>query len=287
MVALTCAKELILPTESDFDAKPFLRWAGGKTWFKKECYKFFPESFNNYHEPFLGGGSIFFSLKSKKRAFLSDLNSGLINSYLQLKKNPLEVMEFLTGYENTKETFYKIRNMRPICSIEAAAQFIYLNRTCFNGIYRENLNGKFNVPYGNKTYKELFDFDNLIDVSECLQNATLEAQDFWRALENIKEGDFVFLDPPYTVAHENNGFVKYNQKIFSWDDQLRLADFVLEIKKRGAYYVLTNAAHESIQTVFSRVGMIYSISRHCGVGGKQSTRKKINEYIITNIEQKT
>lgn len=272
--------------ETRINAKPFLRWAGGKSWLIKELESFLPPSFNNYHEPFVGGGSVFIHLKStgriKNKAYLSDKNEDLINAYQAVKQDASLLIEFLRKYKNTKEFYYSIREKKFENEIEKAAQFIFLNRTSFNGIYRVNLNGKYNVPYGFKMYKQLFDFENLKNISKLLQNVHLECGDFEEYFVQIKENDLVFLDPPYTVAHENNGFIKYNQKIFAWEDQERLERFIQKIKDKNAYFILTNAVHKNIENLFKKIGTKNEVKRYSVVGGKGAKRKEISEYLFTN-----
>jgi len=268
--------------------KPFLRWAGGKKWLIKNINQFLPQEFNNYHEPFLGGASIFIYLKSNKliegRSYLSDYNRELINSYKQIRDNSSELIKKLKLLKNTKEDYYKIRSQSPYLPINQAARFIYLNRTSFNGLYRVNRKGEYNVPYGHKKTKDLFGFENVCNVSNILNdNVDIEHEDFYSSINRIEEKDLVFLDPPYTVAHENNGFVQYNQKIFQWEDQERLLELLNEINTKGAYYILTNAAHISIENLFSRTGKKHKIQRHSTIGGKGATRDRVNEFIFTNI----
>lgn len=278
--------KLIENIESTRNVKPFLRWAGGKTWLIKELVSFLPPSFNNYHEPFVGGGSVFIHLKSagriKKKAYLSDKNEDLINAYQAIKENPNLLIEFLKKYKNTKEFYYRIREQKFNNNIEKAAQFIFLNKTSFNGIYRVNLKGKYNVPYGFKKYAQLFDFENINNISRLLQNVELKSGDFEDYFAQIKKNDLVFLDPPYTVAHENNGFIKYNQKIFAWEDQERLERFIQKIKDKNAYFILTNAAHENIENLFANIGARNDVKRYSVIGGKGAKRKEISEYLFTN-----
>jgi len=268
--------------------KPFLRWAGGKRWLTKSINDFLPKDFNNYHEPFLGGASIFLYLKSnniiKRKAFLSDFNTELINAYKQIKQNPDIVIKGLIKLKNTKEDYYKIRKSKPRTLVNQAIRFIYLNKTSFNGLYRVNLKGEYNVPYGFKETKDLFEFSNILKVSTLLnQDVNICSDDFFSVIENVKTNDLVFLDPPYTVAHENNGFIKYNQKIFLWDDQERLADLLKQIIEKKAYFILTNAAHESVEKLFSNLGVRHKVQRSSNIGGKGASRQKVNEYVFTNI----
>jgi len=264
--------------------KPFLRWAGGKNWLVKDIRKFLPKTgINKYIEPFLGGGSIFFHL-APKQAILSDLNQELIQAYETLKSDVAAVILELRKYQNTKEFYYLIRDKNPTNEIDKAARFIYLNQTSFNGIYRVNLKGKYNVPYGYRK-KEFLQPENLIQASKILQNAELYSRDFESCISDIEENDFVFLDPPYTVTHNNNGFIKYNAKLFDIQEQNRLAAFIDEIHNKKAFYVLTNAAHHEVRKIFTRPNnnKIVEASRASLVGGKKAKRGKFAEFIITNV----
>jgi len=274
--------------EPSWDAgldKPILRWAGGKSWLVKQLDRFLPKTFNNYHEPFLGGGSIFFSLRLGNESFLSDVNSDLINAHSQIRDDPDGVLHVLGGFRNTVDDYYRIREMVFSSLIEKAAQFIFLNRTCFNGLYRVNREGRFNVPYGFKDYKLLFDPDKFRRLSGLLRHATLWCGDFEDSLSNVREGDLVFLDPPYTVSHTKNGFVKYNEKLFSWGDQKRLASFIEKVRSRGASYILTNARHESIRTLFGQKDTPTSVCRTNVIGGRGAVRGPIEEYVFTNVNR--
>lgn len=279
-----------IATLPEVKVKPFLRWAGGKSWFIKKIDDFLPDSINNYFEPFLGGASIFIHLKSNNLihgdSFLSDSNSSLVNSYNILSKDPKALLKKLKAFENTKGCYYEIRDTKYKNKIDKAAQFIYLNRTSFNGIYRENLKGEYNVPYGNKTYKELFDEENLIQVSKLLQDAKVSTFDFMDIKPLIKKGDFIFLDPPYTVAHQHNGFVKYNQKIFSWEDQIKLKEFVEYLISIEVNFVLTNASHNSIDELYKGIGKHIYLKRPSVIGGKNAKREMYEEIIISNIWKK-
>lgn len=266
--------------------KPFLRWAGGKTWLLKDIHTYLPTKFNNYYEPFIGGGSVYIHLKSiqkiQNKAFLSDQNCDLINAYNVIKNEPKYLIELLKEFKNEKDFYYYIREQKFTNNNQKAAQFIFLNRTSFNGIYRVNLKGVYNVPFGFKAYKTLFDFDNLMKLSQMFQNTCFNACDFENILEDVKKNDLVFLDPPYTVAHENNGFIKYNQKIFAWEDQVRLADFIEKLKSKQVFFIMTNAAHYNIDNLFQDIGRKQKLKRFSVVGGKGAKREEINEYIFTN-----
>lgn len=264
-------------------AKPFLRWAGGKKWLLKDLKQFLPtKGFNNFHEPFLGGGAVYFFLNPNKTSHLSDLNSDLIDTYNSVKYEVEDVINELKQFKNTKSEYYKVRSQNFKKSSKRAARFIYLNQTSFNGIYRVNLNGEYNVPYGNRI-KHQIDYSNIILASSSLKKCKIEAQDFSTIIDNVRAKDLVFLDPPYTVAHNNNGFIQYNQKIFSLDDQFRLAKTINQIKEIGAYYILTNAAHKQIIKIFkNKEDKIIEIERASLIGGKNAIRGNYSELIITN-----
>lgn len=250
----------------------------------KSLHSYMPnQGFNNYVEPFLGGGAIFFHL-SPETSILSDLNPELIDTYSALKEDVNAIIEELHKYKNTEEFYYKIRSKKPRTDIKKASRFIYLNQTSFNGIFRVNLKGEYNVPYGHRT-KEFLQPENLIEASIALQNAQLLTRDFDESIDDIEEGDLVFLDPPYTVTHNNNGFIKYNAKLFNLDSQHRLSEYLDLITEAGAYYVLTNAAHFEIKNIFNKPGQnrIFETSRASLIGGKKAKRGKYNELIITNI----
>ena len=265
--------------------KPFLRWAGGKSWLIKHLnFIIGNQKFNNYFEPFLGGGAIFFYLSPPKIAYLSDLNSELIDTYIAIKESPEEVISYLKIYQNTAQDYYRIRQQHPTARAEIAARFIYLNQTSFNGLYRVNMKGEYNVPYGNRT-KNFLEPEKLTAAANKLQNAVLKAGDFELIKDKISVGDLVFLDPPYTVSHNHNGFIKYNQKLFSLDDQYRLRRLIDYIKEKGAYYILTNAAHQTIFEIFHQESdNYYELSRASLIGGEKAARQNITEYIFTNIQ---
>lgn len=263
--------------------KPFLRWAGGKSWLLKELHDFLPpDGYNKYIEPFLGGGSVFFHLQPEA-AYLSDLNSELTDTYGTLKEFVEEIIEELGNYQNTEDFYYKIRQQKFDTDIKRAARFIYLNQTSFNGIYRENLQGNYNVPFGYRT-KKFLEPEILRLSSSALQSAEIISRDFQDSLPNIHKGDLVFIDPPYTVTHNNNGFIKYNAKLFDLQAQYRLSEFIDSIKQKGAYYILTNAAHKEIRKIFEKEGdRMICVSRASLIGGKKAKRGKYAEYVFTNV----
>lgn len=270
--------------QSDTQLIPFLKWAGGKRWFVQKHSDYLPSSFNRYIEPFLGGGSVFFHLKPK-RAILGDLNKDLVMAYTAIKEDHKSLTAALKKHkrQHSDEYYYKVRARNPTSNIERAARFIYLNRTCFNGIYRVNLKGKFNVPRGSKD-TVILDSDDFSALSSQLESAQILNSDFEILIETAKTGDLVFADPPYTVRHNLNGFVKYNEKLFSWEDQIRLADALYRAKERGVKIVSTNANHESIRELYiEREFSIQSMSRYSSISAKSSSRNQFEELLVQSI----
>jgi len=267
--------------------KPLLRWAGGKRWLLKSIEKFLPNQINSYYEPFSGGLSVLIYLLDNElinnRAIAYDTNENLINFYNSIKDEPHRVIQELKKYRNTEQEYYIERATNRRTTHTRAAKFLYLNRTSFNGIYRENLKGEYNVPYGHKNYTTLFEYEALMNFSSLISNTTFNHADFSSVEDQAERNDLVFFDPPYTVAHENNGFVKYNQKIFSWEDQIRLKELIQTLNRRGVKYILTNAKHTSIEELYNGIGSIHNLSRSSLVGGKGAIRSKYNEIIITNV----
>ncbi len=192
------------------------------------------------------------------------------------------VINELSKLKNTKEDYLKIRKQKFTNDYKRAAKFIYLNHTSFNGIYRVNSDGEYNVPYGYRNNLK-FDYENLRLVSNLLKKSRIKHGDFSETLRNVKAGDLVFVDPPYTVTHNHNGFVKYNQKIFSIEDQYRLANTVNTIKEIGAYYILTNAAHHKVREIFNNNDSVIEVKRASLIGGKNAARGQYEELIITNV----
>lgn len=266
-------------------AKPFLRWAGGKSWILKHLPTIFHDKpFGDYHEPFLGGGAVFMNLRPPNQSFLSDLNEELINTYIAVREDVEKVITELKKFQNTSEVYYSVRNANYRSDYRKAARFIFLNQTSFNGIYRVNLNGQYNVPYGYRK-TQIYDTDQLRSMSRLLANAIISTQDFAVVTKNVKKNDLVFLDPPYTVTHNNNGFIKYNQKLFSLEDQYRLSDVIDQIKSKKAYYILTNAAHKTVEEIFEKGDFKIKLKRPSLIGGLNASRGHYEELLFTNMKR--
>lgn len=262
--------------------KPFLRWAGGKKWLVPSIKELIgTQSFCGYAEPFIGGGSVFLAI-NPTIAFLSDSNKELINAYTAVKNDPEKLFFLLESYENTAEFYYSMRSSHPDSLIEQAARFIYLNHTSFNGLYRVNQKGEYNVPYGKRKHVS-FDYDNIIAVSKRLENAELCTCDFQETILKVQPGYLVYLDPPYVVTKDDTGFIGYNQHLFSLDDQKRLSECLDYIRSVGAYYILSNAKHNIILEIFNKGDRVLEVERTSSIGGKKAYRGKISEYIFTNL----
>lgn len=260
--------------------KPFLKWAGGKRWLFESGQFSMPKVRGRYIEPFLGGGAVFFATRPKKPV-LSDANARLIELYTVIRDELEEFESILKAHAlaHSKDYYYSLRSKRLRRPVTRAAQFLYLNRTCWNGLYRENRKGKFNVPIGTKN-TVIFESDDFCAWSECLQGAELYHRDFEVALDEAQEGDFVFLDPPYTVRHNLNGFIKYNQNIFAWEDQIRLRNSIERAALRGVSFAMTNADHESIRELYYGCGRQKKLSRHTIIAGSSAHRSQSTELLI-------
>lgn len=264
---------------SDKAILPFLKWAGGKRWLIAQHPEIFPTKIGRYIEPFLGSGAVFFSL-SPEEAILSDLNPELIRTYRAIKTDWKKVARSLQRHHklHNKKYYYLIREKDFECRFERAARFIYLNRTCWNGLYRVNRYGKFNVPKGTRSTVVL-ETDNFAEISRRLKKAKLLSGDFEQIIDEAKKGDLIFVDPPYTVKHNFNGFVKYNEKLFSWADQVRLSEALKRAKSRGAKIILTNARHSSISKLY-RGFKLLEVSRNSSLAANAKNRGSYDEFVI-------
>ena len=260
---------------------PFLKWPGGKRWFVSKHSKLLPSKFNRYIEPFLGSGSLFFYLKPK-RAILGDINADLTATYRGLKNNWFEVERLLEKHEENHcgAYYYLIRSSKPRTDAARAARLIYLNRTCFNGIHRVNRDGCFNVPMGTKD-SIIFDGDDFRRVSRLLEGIRIQTSDFEELINQGVENDLIFADPPYTVRHNVNGFIKYNEKLFSWKDQIRLAAALTRARERGVKIVSTNANNLFVRQLYVDNGFdVRTVSRFSSISADPTSRKQFEELVI-------
>ncbi len=261
---------------------PLLKWAGGKRWLAPRladvisCAKF-----PRYFEPFCGGAALFFQL-APKQAILSDTNKDLINCYKQIRDDPETVIAALRRHKNTKRDYYAIREMRPRCESTRAARMIYLTTLAFNGIYRVNLRGEFNVPYGYKKHVIPCDVERIREASRQLRCARLIVGDFEDVTANAVANDLLYFDPPYTVAHGNNGFLKYNEKILQWEDQLRLACVATSAAERGCWVIVSNADHPSVRKLYTHFTR-ERIHRASIMAASAADRRNVTESIFHNL----
>jgi DNA adenine methylase len=261
-------------------SEPFLKWAGGKRWLTRGFDWLFPDRYGRYIEPFLGGGSVFFA-QEPDSAILSDANRSLIATYQAVKSDWSAVMQHLWSYaDRHSDTFYyEARRTPGINEAAEAARFIYLNRTCWNGLYRVNRKGEFNVPRGTKN-SVVMDADDFEGVARVLGRATLYVRDFEPTIAAAGSGDFVFLDPPYAVYNQKVGFLRYNEKVFSWRDQERLLESAISAANRGAKVLLLNALHPSIEGLYAGIGRHHIVDRNSVISGDANYRKGVRELAI-------
>ncbi|NYF21624.1 DNA adenine methylase [Xanthomonas sp. JAI131] len=262
---------------------PFLKWAGGKRWLARieGIAERIPKD-GRYVEPFMGSAAMFFHA-TPKRALLNDFNRELVETYQAIKVDWKAVVVLLARHQRfhseDQQYYYQVRSSSPDCMFSRAARFIYLNRTCFNGLYRVNRKGEFNVPRGTKN-TVVMDTDDFESISAKLKAANLTHGDFGQVIKKCRTGDFIFADPPYTVKHNNNGFIKYNEQLFSWADQIRLRDELVAAAERGAAIMATNADHPSIHELYSDFDVVIA-ERSSVMASVAERRKRTTEVVIT------
>lgn len=275
-------KQAIVP------ARPILKWAGGKTQMLNDLLPKVPSSYNRYIEPFLGGGALFFALQPEN-AIIADSNPELINMYRQVADFPDEVIHYLKQYENTKEMFYNVRGQiwEALPKAEAAARTIFLNRTCFNGLYRVNKKGEFNVPYGKYKNPKICGPDALYAASDVLKKAEILCGDYFLVLEHYaKEGDFIFLDPPYLPVSEYSDFKRYTKEQFYEEDHVELAKIITRLQERGCHIILTNSNHPLVHELYSQFTIdVVATKRYISCRG--NSRKSEDVIVTIPPKQKT
>lgn len=282
------------------EIKPFLKWAWGKRQIINELEKHLPKEFNNYFEPFLWWWSFYFYLKGKNLikwdSYLNDYNNELLITYKIIKDNPSELLNCLEEFKskNTKEFFYEIRawdrlpEFNDKSQIERAARFIYLNKTCFNGIWRVNSKWQNNVPYWKNANPAIYSKENILSCSSILSKKTfLQSWDFKEILKKAKKGDFVFLDPPYDPISETANFTSYNGFKFCREMQKELYDTFKILDKKGCYVMMTNTATNFIQDLYNDYILKYkkntiSVKRY--INCQWDKRNSVEEIIIKNYK---
>jgi len=270
---------------STVPAKPILKWAGGKTQILSELLPKVPTSYRMYIEPFFGGGALFFALQPEN-AIIADSNPELINMYRQVADHVDDVICYLKKYENTSEMFYSVRELdwERLSKGEAAARTLFLNKTCFNGLYRVNKRGQFNVPFGKYKNPKICDADGLYAVSKALQKAEIICGDYLLVLERYAQpGDFIFLDPPYLPISEYSDFKRYTKEQFYEEDHIDLAKMVMKLHERGCHVLLTNSNHPLVHELYAPFKIdVIQTKRHISCNG--STRK--GEDVIVTVPPK-
>jgi DNA adenine methylase len=268
-------------TINGIDVQPFLKWPGGKRWLIPAIIRLIDGyDYRTYREPFLGGGALFFALQPKQ-SILSDVNSELINVYRQVKYYPKLLITRLRSLPINKSTYNSLRNNALGRPLDRAVRFLYLNRTAFGGMYRLNQLGQFNVPFGGgeRTTSPLWKYGLIYNAAKALRRTQLVACDFEESLSKAMPGDLIYCDPTYTVAHNNNGFIRYNERNFSWEDQKRLAQSCQKIAERGALVLVSNAFHNEVLKLFSPPQHLI-VSRHSRLCPDVQHRKTIDEYLF-------
>ena len=271
---------------------PFLKWAGGKRQLMPEIRKMLPNGVTNhpYYEPFIGGGALFFELLPK-RAVINDYNEELINVYTVIKDNPSELIEDLKRHKNTAEYFYKIRaiDRQPLFSnltrIERASRIIYLNKTCYNGLYRVNNAREFNSPFGRYKNPNIVNEPVIKAVSKYLNSSQIQISscDYALILKDIPTDSFVYLDPPYHPISESSSFTGYVQGGWDEGDQLRLRDVCNRLRDNGIKFLLSNSASDFIREIYSDYN-IHIVQAKRSVNSNPSGRGQVDEFLIRNYE---
>lgn len=276
----------------DTKPKPFVKWVGGKRQLLKQFRElglYPPEAFNpitnTYHEPFVGGGAVFFDLLPKN-AKLSDLNSELVITYNVIKSGVDELIESLQKHIYNKEYYLKVRaeKVEDLSEIEVASRFIFLNHTGFNGLYRVNKSGQFNVPFGRYSSPVICDEDNLRRVSNALRDTIITHQDYKNVLEAAQNGDFIYFDPPYYPISTTSSFTSYTTEGFLEREQTELRDTFITLHERGCFVMLSNSDTPFINKLYSGFNgiTINKITAGRAINSKGTGRGKITEVLITN-----
>ena len=272
-------------------AKPFVKWVGGKRQLLSQFQELglYPSGFDGasgrYFEPFVGGGAVFFDLRPKN-ATISDLNSELITTYTVVRDGVERLIESLKKHIYGKDYFLKMRAMNPaeMSELDVASRFIYLNRTCFNGMYRVNSKGQFNVPFGRYRNPIICDEDNLRAASSVLKDVEILNVDYKAAVSKAKTGDFVYFDPPYYPVSPTSSFTSYTKDGFAEKEQIELRDTFAELSNRGCYVMLSNSDTTFIRNIYSGLKNVTITTVNAGrsINSKAAGRGKITELVITN-----
>ena len=267
--------------------RPFMKWVGGKTQLMPELLRRIPSDIGTYYEPFIGGGALFFALKPKK-AVLGDYNAELIETYTVVRDGLPQLIQLLEGHYYEKNYFYSVRALdtERLSAAESAARTIYLNRTGFNGLYRVNSKGQFNVPFGRYSNPLICDHENLEACSALLRSAQLQQGSFERVLRSAKAGDFVYLDPPYVPLSKTSNFTSYVAGGFGPQQQEALAQLLVDLDQRGVRFMLSNAGCEASRALYRDLPIeglrIETVRARRSVNSRSSGRGKVDEILVLN-----
>lgn len=269
-------------------ARPFLKWAGGKGKLLPDLVERLPERFGAYHEPFVGGGALFFDLRARARiarALLSDRNAPLIGIYQAVRDQVEAVIEELRRHRNDREHYYRVRALDPeaLAPAARAARLIFLNRTCYNGLYRENRGGQFNVPFGRYANPVICDEENLRAASAALRGADLSCRAFDSVLDRAERGDLVYFDPPYHPVSATASFTAYDRGGFGPEDQERLRDLFAELAGRGVRAILSNSDTPLTRRLY-RGFRIDQVQAARAINSRADRRGKVPELIVRSYE---
>ncbi|MFX1297814.1 MAG: DNA adenine methylase [Promethearchaeota archaeon] len=268
---------------------PFLKWAGGKRQLINQFDQFFPTKFNKYIEPFVGGGAIFFYLLPNI-AILIDNNEELINCYEVIQNNILELIESLKKHKNEKNYFYKIRNLdrnpaefNKLSDVERASRIIYLNRVCYNGLYRVNSKGQFNVPFGLYKNPKICDRKNLLAVNKVLKNVKIFKSSFEKCLKFAEKGDFIYFDPPYQPISDTANFTSYTEDNFGKDSQIKLFEIFKKCDERRCKLMLSNSYNKFILDLYKDFNIETVLAKRA-INTDATKRGNIKEVLILNYD---
>ena len=274
------------------EPKPFVKWAGGKRQLMPELEKNFPTKFGTYVEPFLGGGAVMFDLLTKEsnlKCNVSDLNSDLVLAYVTIRDRLEKLIESLENHsknyhKDSTGYYYEVRNQEPKNQIEKVSRLLFLNKTCFNGLYRVNSKGKFNVPLGRYTNPNIVNKENLQIVSKTLQSTKIKisCRDFGSIIKDVKRGDFVYFDPPYQPISDTANFTSYTHRDFTQDDLERLADLANQLDSKGCHVMLSNSNSKTVKKLFSSKWKIKEIKANRAINSNSQKRTGHKEIIIKN-----
>ena len=269
-------------------AVPFLKWAGGKRRLLKQYAPHFPArtTIQRYYEPFIGSAAVFFHLQPAN-ACLADVNPQLVEIYRVVQHDVEELIQALKAHRNDRDYYYRVRALDPgeLSPVERAGRLIFLNRTCYNGLYRENSRGQFNVPFGRYDNPTICDEVRLRRASLALQGVDLVVDDFAQVVEQAGPGDFVYFDPPYEPLSSTSSFTSYNRHGFDQDDQRRLAEVVHELTGQGCRIMLSNSSAPLIVELYDRPQFrLVPIMARRNINSKAERRGPVKELLILNYD---